>query len=554
MRVSRGESTIDGRGRQSILADALEAVFAAVYKDAGLASARAVVRRLIRPRLALTDPLAGNAKGRLQETIQAAEGVTPFYRVVERSGPVHAAVFTVEVLAGERVLGRGQGLGKRQAEQRAAEQALAGQAWPPDPDRHQSDARPSPRPTPETSVRLRRLELHGFKTFAARATLEFAPGITAVVGPNGSGKCNLAEAVRWVLGEQSARQLRGRRSEDVIFAGGQQRAPQGMAEVTLILEDGEGRLPAGMAEAAVGRRLYRTGESEYYVNRARVRLRDVVDLLARSGVGQQGHTVIGQGQVDLALSLRPEERRGLFEDAAGVPALPAQAGRGRGPPGRGAHQRHPHRGPDRRAGAAPGPAAAPGPPGPGGGPPAPALAGGPPGLAGAPALGAPAGPGARSRPWKGTWPGPASAPRARSPPRASRSAPPAWPCSPWRETWPAREAARETAREALATARRELAVHRERARRRAGRGRPGGRAESAWKGAPRRPRPPAGRGRAGLQRAGAAVERARKTPPPWPSSSPPARDGRRGRSRGGALPAGGPAHRRGDAAAGGGPR
>jgi ribonuclease III len=132
VRVSRGESTIDGRGRQSILADTLEAVFAAVYKDAGLSSARAVVRRLIRPRLALTDPLAGNAKGRLQEMIQAAEGLTPFYRVVERSGPVHAAVFTVEVLAGERVLGRGQGLGKRQAEQRAAEQALAGHAPPPE--------------------------------------------------------------------------------------------------------------------------------------------------------------------------------------------------------------------------------------------------------------------------------------------------------------------------------------------------------------------------------------------------------------------------------------
>ena len=167
-------------------------------------------------------------------------------------------------------------------------------------------------------MRLRRLELHGFKTFAARATLEFAPGITAVVGPNGSGKSNLAEAVRWVLGEQSARQLRGRRSEDVIFAGGQGRAPLGLAEVTLVLEDAEGRLPSGMAEVAVGRRLYRSGESEYHLNRARVRLRDVVDLLARSSVGQQGHTVIGQGLVDLALSLRPEERRGLFEDAAGV--------------------------------------------------------------------------------------------------------------------------------------------------------------------------------------------------------------------------------------------
>jgi chromosome segregation protein len=167
-------------------------------------------------------------------------------------------------------------------------------------------------------VRLRRLELHGFKTFAARATLEFAPGITAVVGPNGSGKSNLAEAVRWVLGEQSARQLRGRKSEDVIFAGGQGRAPLGLAEVTLVLEDAEGRLPSGLAEIAVGRRLYRSGESEYHLNRARARLRDVVDLLARSSVGQQGHTVIGQGLVDLALSLRPEERRGLFEDAAGV--------------------------------------------------------------------------------------------------------------------------------------------------------------------------------------------------------------------------------------------
>ena len=124
LRVSRGESTIDGRGRQSILADALEAVIAAVYKDAGLTRARTVVQRLLTPRIAAADPAAGNAKGRLQETIQAAEGITPFYRVVERSGPVHATEFVVEVVAGDRVLGSGQGIGKRQAEQRAAEHAL----------------------------------------------------------------------------------------------------------------------------------------------------------------------------------------------------------------------------------------------------------------------------------------------------------------------------------------------------------------------------------------------------------------------------------------------
>ncbi|HEX2037864.1 MAG TPA: ribonuclease III [Chloroflexota bacterium] len=127
VRVSRGESTIDGRGRQSILADAFEAVVAAIYKDAGLTKARAVVRRLLRPRLTAIDADATiNVKGKLQEAIQAAQGVTPFYRVVDQSGPVHATQFVVEVVAGDRILGRGRGIGKRQAEQRAAEEALAG--------------------------------------------------------------------------------------------------------------------------------------------------------------------------------------------------------------------------------------------------------------------------------------------------------------------------------------------------------------------------------------------------------------------------------------------
>ncbi|HEU5316565.1 MAG TPA: chromosome segregation protein SMC [Chloroflexota bacterium] len=167
-------------------------------------------------------------------------------------------------------------------------------------------------------MRLKKIELFGFKTFATRSALEFAPGITAVVGPNGSGKSNVTDGVRWVLGEQSMRLLRGRRSEDVIFAGGAGRAPAGMAEVTLTLDNSDGELPPEFAEVSIGRRAYRSGESEYYLNRSKVRLRDVVDLLSRAGIGQNGHSVIGQGLVDQALSQRPEERRSLFEDAAGM--------------------------------------------------------------------------------------------------------------------------------------------------------------------------------------------------------------------------------------------
>jgi len=167
-------------------------------------------------------------------------------------------------------------------------------------------------------VRLKRLELQGFKTFAARTVLEFDHGITAIVGPNGSGKSNIADAVRWVLGEQSLRVLRSRKSEDVIFAGSKRRPPLGMAEVHLTLDNHDRLLPLDFAEVTITRRLYRSGESEYLLNRARVRLRDIQDLLARADIGQNSHTVIGQGMVDHALALRPEERRVLFEEAAGI--------------------------------------------------------------------------------------------------------------------------------------------------------------------------------------------------------------------------------------------
>ncbi len=171
---------------------------------------------------------------------------------------------------------------------------------------------------------LKRLELHGFKSFAPRTTLEYSPGITAIVGPNGSGKSNIADGIRWVLGEQSMRQLRGKKSDDVIFAGGQGRATAQMAEVGLVLDNSNAWLPSDFSEVTVTRRSFRSGESEYLINGQRVRLKDVLLLLAQARIGHDSYTVIGQGLVDQALSLRADERRALFEDAAGIRQFQAQ--------------------------------------------------------------------------------------------------------------------------------------------------------------------------------------------------------------------------------------
>ncbi|HLX57110.1 MAG TPA: AAA family ATPase, partial [Ktedonobacteraceae bacterium] len=165
---------------------------------------------------------------------------------------------------------------------------------------------------------LKRLEMLGFKSFATRTQLEFSTGITAVVGPNGAGKSNVADAVRWVLGEQSMRQLRGKKSEDIIFSGGQGKAALGMAEVSLTLDNSTGWVPSEYSEITVTRRSYRSGENEYLINKQRVRLKDVILLLAQARIGHDSYTVVGQGLIDAALSLRAEERRGLFEDAAGI--------------------------------------------------------------------------------------------------------------------------------------------------------------------------------------------------------------------------------------------
>ncbi|HEV8402249.1 MAG TPA: chromosome segregation protein SMC [Candidatus Limnocylindrales bacterium] len=165
--------------------------------------------------------------------------------------------------------------------------------------------------------RLLALRMHGFKSFAERTNVEFGPGISAVVGPNGSGKSNLADALRWALGEQG-RALRSRKSEDVIWAGSEKRAAQGMADVTLVIDNADGLLPVDFQVLELGRRLYRSGENDYLLNKSRIRLRDLVDLLDAAHLADNAFLFIGQGMVDQALALRPEERRPLFEEVAGV--------------------------------------------------------------------------------------------------------------------------------------------------------------------------------------------------------------------------------------------
>ncbi len=166
-------------------------------------------------------------------------------------------------------------------------------------------------------ARLLALRLQGFKSFGERTLVEFGPGISAVVGPNGSGKSNLADALRWALGEQG-RALRLRKSEDVIFAGSERRSALGMADVTLVLDNADRLLPIDFETVELGRRLFRSGENEYLLNKQRVRLRDLVDLLDSAHLADNAFLFIGQGMVDQALALRPEERRPLFEEVAGV--------------------------------------------------------------------------------------------------------------------------------------------------------------------------------------------------------------------------------------------
>ena len=165
---------------------------------------------------------------------------------------------------------------------------------------------------------LKSIEVNGFKSFAHKMIFKFEHGITGIVGPNGSGKSNVADAVRWVLGEQRAKQLRGSRMEDVIFSGTELRKPMGSAYVAITLDNSDHSLPIQFEEVTVARRVYRSGESEYLINGSACRRKDIVELFFDTGIGKEGYSIIGQGQIERILSGKPEERRELFDEAAGI--------------------------------------------------------------------------------------------------------------------------------------------------------------------------------------------------------------------------------------------
>lgn len=165
---------------------------------------------------------------------------------------------------------------------------------------------------------LKRLELQGFKSFADKTVLEFKEGITSVIGPNGSGKSNISDAIRWVLGEQSIKSLRGAKSEDIIFAGTQARKSLGFAEVSMVIDNTDGKLPIEYAEVTVTRKIYRSGETGYFINKTPCRLKDILELFMDTGIGKDGYSIIGQGKIDEILSNKSEDRRRIFEEAAGI--------------------------------------------------------------------------------------------------------------------------------------------------------------------------------------------------------------------------------------------
>ena len=165
---------------------------------------------------------------------------------------------------------------------------------------------------------LKRLEMYGFKSFADKTVLDFMPGITTVIGPNGSGKSNISDCIRWVLGEQSLKSLRGTKSEDIIFAGTQNRKSLGYAEASMVIDNSDGKLPIEYNEVVVTRRIYRSGETGYFINKTPCRLKDVLELFMDTGIGKDGYSIIGQGKIEEILSNKSEDRRHIFEEAAGI--------------------------------------------------------------------------------------------------------------------------------------------------------------------------------------------------------------------------------------------
>ncbi len=165
-------------------------------------------------------------------------------------------------------------------------------------------------------MQIKKMEVQGFKSFADKTVVEFPDGVTAIVGPNGSGKSNISDAVRWVLGEQSTKNLRSSKMEEVIFAGTENRKKVGFAEVKLYIDNEDGELPVEYSEVVVTRRLFRSGDSTYLINDAECRLKDVQELFLDTGIGKDGYSLIGQGKIDEIISSKSDERRAIFEEAS----------------------------------------------------------------------------------------------------------------------------------------------------------------------------------------------------------------------------------------------
>ena len=165
---------------------------------------------------------------------------------------------------------------------------------------------------------LKQLEINGFKSFLGKIELNFTDGINAIVGPNGSGKSNIADAIRWVIGEQSVKTLRGNRMEDIIFSGSEKMKAAGFAEVTIVLDNTDKGIDLDYNEISVTRRMFRSGESEYYLNKTQCRLKDLTEIFMDTGVGKDGYSIIGQGKIDEILSNKSDDRRAIFEEASGI--------------------------------------------------------------------------------------------------------------------------------------------------------------------------------------------------------------------------------------------
>ena len=332
------------QSNQNVLADLTESLIGAVYVTFGYEAVRPAVIEVFDEHIVYAESSYIDHKTELQEYL-ARSGQSVAYKVLGFSGPPHNREFEIEAVVDGVALGRGFGTSKKRAEQEAASEALhelqararrtarrarlrgsrsrRPQAERPARRRRRPVRSPKPaerRHRGRLRCTSRRLRLKGFKSFPRQTELVFEPGVGVIIGPNGSGKSNLADAVIWALGEQSPSTVRGSSMQDVIFAGSDGRRASGAAEVELTFDNADGALPLPTPEVSVMRRVTRDGSSHYSINQSTCRLTDIVELLAKVGLGKELHSIIGQGKVESFLAGKPEDRRSQIEEAAGLGA------------------------------------------------------------------------------------------------------------------------------------------------------------------------------------------------------------------------------------------